>query len=180
MVFYHGTNMIIGKIDLEKSRNRTDFGKGFYLSEKIGTAQDWATSRTELRGGTPTILSYDINDDVIKLSGKRFEPFPTLEWLEFISLNRQSSSINSDKKEPRHDYHWVSGSIANDRIADVVDEYLAGEITTDEAINRARVLPQTYQLSLHTPNVINFINEDNVVYRQFKNGRWSKKWIKRK
>ena len=181
MVFYHGTNMIIGKIDLEKSRNRTDFGKGFYLSEKIGTAQGWATSRTELRGGTPTILSYEINDDVFKLYGKRFEPFPTLEWLEFISLNRQqSSSIKSDKKEPRHDYHWASGSIANDRIADVVDEYLAGDITADEAINRARVLPQTYQLSLHTPNAISLINEDNVVYRQFKNGRWSKKWIKRK
>ena len=30
MTFYHGSNMIIGKIDLGRSRNRVDFGKRFY------------------------------------------------------------------------------------------------------------------------------------------------------
>ena len=28
--FYHGTNIVIGDIDLSHSRSRTDFGKGFH------------------------------------------------------------------------------------------------------------------------------------------------------
>jgi len=179
MSLYHGTNRIIEIIDLDNSRKRTDFGKGFYLADKIATARDWATSRADLRGGTPTILSYEISDSVFKLFGKRFEALPTLEWLEFIALNRQISPQYANKKEPRHDYHWVSGPIADDKIADVVDEYLEGDITADEAIRRAGVLPQTYQLCLHTSDAIRFINDANVLYKQFKNGRWSRDWIKR-
>ena len=179
MVLYHGTNDIIDKINLNKSRNRTDFGKGFYFTDKIGTAQDWAVSRAELRGGMPTIHSYEVNDDVFKLYGKRFETLPSLEWLEFIVYNRKINPKYSDKKEPRHDYHWVSGSIADDRIADVVDDYLEGDITAGEAISRARVLPQTYQLCLHTTDAVDYISEGKIIYRQFKNGRWSKDWIER-
>ena len=36
MKMYHGTNMVVGVIDLTKSRNRVDFGKGFYLTDKKG------------------------------------------------------------------------------------------------------------------------------------------------
>ena len=179
MVLYHGTNDIISEINLSKSRNRTDFGKGFYLADKIGTAQNWATSRAELRGGTPTVLSYEINDGIFMLNGKRFEPLPTHEWLEFIAFNRQINPEHYGKKEPRHDYHWVSGPIADDRIADVVDDYLAGDTTADEAISRARVLPQTYQLCFHTQDAVSYVNDGVVTYRQFKNGRWSKDWIRR-
>ena len=39
MKMYHGTYMIVDTIDLTKSRNRVDFGKGFYLTDKVGTAQ---------------------------------------------------------------------------------------------------------------------------------------------
>ncbi len=33
MILYHGSNMIIEHIDLDKSKPNKDFGKGFYLSE---------------------------------------------------------------------------------------------------------------------------------------------------
>jgi len=98
--------------------------------------------------------------------------------LEFISHNRQRTFSDSDKREPRHDYNWVSGPIANDDIADVVDEHLAGEITVETAVHRARALPQTYQLSLHTQLTLEMVSEKSVLYRQFKNGRWIKDWLK--
>ena len=63
MILFHGTNLIIGKIDLNKGRARTDFGRGFYLSGKIGTAQSWAISKTLLFGGIPTIIQYELHDD---------------------------------------------------------------------------------------------------------------------
>ena len=33
MILYHGSNITIERIDLDKSRPNKDFGKGFYLSE---------------------------------------------------------------------------------------------------------------------------------------------------
>ena len=64
MKMYHGTYMIIDTIDLMKSRNRVDFGKGFYLTDKVGTARSWAIRKVELEGeGIPTILCYEINID---------------------------------------------------------------------------------------------------------------------
>jgi len=176
---YHGSNAVIGNIDLSKSRDRTDFGKGFYLSDKIGTAQRWAIRKTELSGGIPTIIQYEIDKGLFEINGKRFPNLPDVEWLNFICFNRRRKSADAQKKEPKHDYNWVSGSIADDDIADVVDDYIMGDIDEAETIFRARALPQTYQASLHTLNAINFVNELNVYYKQLKKGRWSTKWIKR-
>ena len=40
MILYHGTDQLIGFINFNKSRLRTDFGKGFYMSDKLGNARD--------------------------------------------------------------------------------------------------------------------------------------------
>ena len=181
MKFYHGTNMIIDFISLEKSRNRVDFGKGFYLTDKIGTAQLWAIRKAELEGeGIPTIICYETDLGLYNLYGQRFPDDPSLEWLNFICSNRRSNPPAAPNKEPRHDFSWVSGAIADDKIVDVVAEYLRGETTGEEAISRARALPKTYQLSLHTMAAICFIDDINVVYKQLKRGNWSQNWIVRK
>jgi len=179
MIYYHGTNSVIGIIDLNKSRLRTDFGKGFYFTSTIETAQGWATRRALISGGIATILRYEVNKEMFNLIGKRFSAEPSPEWLTFISLNRQHKHIGTPGKEPKHNYNWVSGPIADDDIADVVDEYLAGDISVETAVHRARALPQTYQLSLHTQAAVDIIDEENVTYKQFKNGRWTKDWLKR-
>jgi hypothetical protein len=44
--FHHGTNLVIGAIDLYRSRARTDFGKGFYMGNNLGEARKWAVSQT--------------------------------------------------------------------------------------------------------------------------------------
>jgi len=181
MKMYHGTNMVVDAIDLVKSRNRVDFGKGFYLTDKIGTAQSWAIRKAELEfEGIPTILCYEINIELFKIKGQGFPDDPNLDWLNFICSNRRNNPPASSQKEPRHDYNWVSGAIADDKIVDVVAEYLRGEITDEEAICRARALPKTYQLSLHTLAAINFVDDMNVIYKQIKRGKWSQNWTIRK
>ena len=177
MTMYHGTTLVIGKVNLEKSRLRLDFGKGFYLADKQGTAHIWAKNKTiQLNSGSPTILAYTVDNGIYETNGKRFSSLPEEEWLEFICFNRRRGNKGD---EPRHDYNWISGPIANDKVYNVVDNYMDGVIGVREAIKQARTLPQTYQLSLHTPLALRFLNEDNVVYKQFKNNGWSKNWIKR-
>ncbi len=42
LVLYHGTNVAFDEIDLSKSRNRRDFGKGFYCTILENQAKEWA------------------------------------------------------------------------------------------------------------------------------------------
>jgi len=173
--------MLISKIDLSKSRNRVDFGKGFYMTDKIGTAYDWAIRKAELEGeGTPTVLCYDISTDIYSLNGLRFPDNPAIEWLDFICFNRRVNPLSNSADEPRHEYNWLSGPIADDKVVDVVAEYMRNEITSKTAVQRLRVLPKTYQFSLHTPAAINYVDDANVRYKQLKKGRWTQNWLKRK
>jgi len=177
---YHGSNAIIGDVNLEKSRLRTDFGKGFYIADNLETAKNWAASKMQISGGTATIMRYEICDELYSLDGKRFERTPSLDWLEFIVSNRRRVPRSELTQEPRHSFNWVSGAIADDKVADVVESYLFGDISAEEAITLARTLPQSFQLSLHTNNALMFIGEEHVHYKQFKNNRWTKNWMLRK
>ena len=184
MFLYHGTNAAISQISLSRCKLRTDFGKGFYFSDKIGTAQKWAKDRTDVRRtGLPTLLRYIVDFERLKsLRGKRFPNEATVEWLDFIGLNRAFNKRNAVNKEPRHDYDWVSGPIADDKMNDVVEEYLAGDINASEAICRAKTLEHTFQLSIHTPLAVACVDDENVHYRQLKGVRWlplDPNWSKR-
>ena len=181
MIFYHGSNTLIEKIDLGRSRNRVDFGKGFYLTDKLGTAYSWAVRKAELEGdGIPTVTAYEVSDDIFALFGLRFMPVPERNWLEFICTNRSMVLQNTGGKEPRHDYHWVSGPIADDKVVDVVAAYMREEVSAEEAISRLRAMPQTYQVSLHTSAALGFVDDVNAQYKQLKKGRWTQNWIKSK
>ena len=60
MILYHGTNQIIQGIDLNKGRNRTDFGKGFYLGSNLDVAREWAKARAVF-SGAPIVMRYDLD-----------------------------------------------------------------------------------------------------------------------
>ena len=107
----------------------------------------------------------------------RFNNLPTLEWLNFITINRRIKGEGLPNKEPRHDYNWVSGPIANDKIANVIDEYLLGEISDNDAIKKAKALSFTHQLSLHSELTVDLIEKKEKCFKEYKNSRWSNNWV---
>ena len=170
---YHGTDIIITKVDLSKSRLRTDFGKGIYLSSKLGVAHDWAVDKSGA-SKTPIVMRFTI--DTMKLNAPgllvlRFDQ-PTVDWLDFIRNNRQIKARGAFTKEPRHNYDVVSGPIANDKVAQVVDDYIDGRISSDEAIKRAKALPSVFQISLHTQNAL-FCIVRTEYQQKLSSGKWS-------
>lgn len=174
MRYYHGSDIKIVTIDLTKSRLRTDFGRGFYLTDKLGGAHEWALRNIS---GTPTVTQYEIelniNNADIKLL--RFNT-ATHEWLEFVRKNRERERQKHDQiKEPRHDFDVVSGPIADDKVAIVVDEYCRGLKTAEQALQEIRFIPNVVQFSLHTQKAIDFVTA--VSYQEYKNGKWNN-WIK--
>ena len=175
--FHHGTNKVIDTIDLSYSRSRTDFGKGFYMGNNLGEARKWAISQSMI-AETPTVMRYVLSDSIFidkdtDLNRLWFS-FPTVEWLDFVRDNRRMVASNVVNKEPRHNYDIVYGPIANDKVVDVVDEYIDGSITAEEAIQRVKVIPSVFQLSFHTPLALTYINQSLTEYQQLvKINTWS-------
>lgn len=55
---YHGSNTTFEHIDLGKSQQNKDFGRGFYLTDIYEQAEAMAVRRTRITGtGTPTAIS---------------------------------------------------------------------------------------------------------------------------
>ena len=179
--YYHGTSMIIGNIDISKSRLRTDFGKGFYMGTNLGEARKWAISQS-MTLEIPTLMRYVLSDvifDFTDLSLKRlWFTAPTVEWLDFVRDNRKRLTPKSIQKEPRHDYDIVYGPIANDKVVDVVDEYIDGLISVDEAIRRVQVIPSVFQISFHTPFALSYIDQTKTEYQQRTKGNKWTEWKK--
>jgi len=172
MELYHGTTQIIHEINLTKGRHRTDFGQGFYLGSNLDVARRWAKSRAAF-SGKPIVMKYTLDDSIF--SDEKANPLvfdePTLKWLNFVRDNRHKGV---PKNELRHTHGIVQGSIANDKVNFVVEDYLKGKITADVAIAQVKALPNVLQVSLHTSYALTYLDSTAVYYQeQLLNGEWT-------
>ena len=169
----HGSDTKVTQIDFTYSRLRTDFGKGFYLSNKLDAARVWAL-RAARSSETAFVVRFEVSRSIFDpavIACKRFEG-ATREWLDFVRDNRErKSQKNAHLGEPRHDYDVVSGLIADDQAADVVDRYCRDKITWQQALEEMKYIPDIYQLSLHTQKALDFAKA--VDYQQYRDGKWS-------
>ena len=82
MILYHGSNILIKKVDFDKCKPYKDFGKGFYLTEIKNQASLMSKRTALIYGGTAIISSFEFDiDNAYKdtsLSIKYFEK-PTEE-----------------------------------------------------------------------------------------------------
>lgn len=176
MIFYHGSNVAIEKIDLTKSNLRTDFGRGFYLADKLDMVRKRAIDTAGVLD-TPVVTEFEVDIDGLKAAGLTYIRFNdmTLEWIRFVRLNSMRKSKDTELlPEPRHNYDVVSGPIADDAVAEVMRRYCKGELSDEEALKLAGAFPNVFQLSLHTEPSLDFAKATR--YQQRKAGKWSA-WI---
>ena len=154
MILYHGTNADFGEIDLRKSKPNKDFGQGFYLSREYTQAMAMAKIKVEqLETGTPTVLTYETDDEAMtELKVLRFDDY-TEEWAKFILLNRNNAS-----PEPAHDYDIVIGPIANDRVGVQLWKFENGAIDLPTLVHNLRNMKGiTFQYFFGTERAIKIL-----------------------
>ena len=83
MILFHGTNTDIETIDLSRSLNHKDFGKGFYLTALEEQARKYS-QRFLFRGDKAFLNHYILNDDLSEYNVKKFEAYNE-EWLDFLT-----------------------------------------------------------------------------------------------
>jgi hypothetical protein len=159
MTLYHGSNTDIDVIDLTKGLRYKDFGKGFYVTPDRTTAVRMAQKRARLFGGTPTLITYEL-DEVTLTSDLKVKVFPEkacVEWLLFVDANRDRKNAM-----PIHDYDIVIGPIANDGVVLQLTNYREGIYSPEQA---AQLLQDKYldqQYYFGTKRALHFIHKTNV------------------
>lgn len=132
MYLYHGSYAEVKDIDLTKSGNNKDFGKGFYMTSSkeqaisfIRLSLNKAKYRKEIdeKINVGYISIFEIGD-IENLNIQYFQE-ANIEWLHFVSANRDEN-IFQDLLKKYSNNDIIVGKIANDRTAPTLQAYLAG------------------------------------------------------
>lgn len=137
VVVYHGGTDIVEYPICQFGRLHLDFGHGFYITNIRQQAVSWAVQMSVRRNRNPILNRYFLNRDAI-LKEARCKIFDAYDrdWLEFIIASRQGEPIAEN-------FDYVEGGVANDRVVDTINLYMAGLMDINTALRR---------LSEHQPN----------------------------
>ena len=149
MILYHGSNVAIDHIDLEKSKPFKDFGQGFYLSENERQALDMAQLKALTFGGKPFVSKFEFDTSLMHNSDLRIKIFKEYseEWADFVFANREGTDIEH--------YDIVYGPIANDKVGLQIRKLKDGSIDKTEFLNRLKYMKGiTFQYYFGTERAI--------------------------
>ncbi len=153
MKLYHGSNVIIDKVDLAKCHPYKDFGRGFYLTDNKNHAHNMAFRRCMRTGGIEcvTVFEFDSEGAAKNLKIKTFDK-PSEEWANFVMMNRNENIIH-----PAHDYDIVIGPIADDSVVMSFRLFSSGYITIAELVKRLEYRELSTQYFFHNENALNYL-----------------------
>ena len=130
MILYHGSNVEVKEPVLLKVQRELDFGKGFYTTSDMEQAARWAWRTAKRRGESNAFVTvYEVNEDELKNIRLLSFDSPNVEWLNFVVKNRKGEYIAGN-------WDIISGPVADDQTAQVIDLYLEGAYDEEEAIRR--------------------------------------------
>jgi hypothetical protein len=113
---YHGSYIEIKEIDLSKAKPGKDFGRGFYVTNILQDAKKMAEDEGKKHNCVGVVSEFKFNYNAAfsndRYVAKKFDGY-TLEWLDFIIINRK----NFSKTKQAHEYDIVEGPIADDVVA---------------------------------------------------------------
>lgn len=159
LTLYHGSNVVIDKVDLSFSRRGKDFGRGFYLNPNYEQAMEMAQRTAQrLKEGEPIVNTFLFDDNLLtighpQLSIKVFEGY-SVEWAEFILTNR-----NNLTDKPAHPYDIVVGPIANDTVGLQMRRFMQGYISIEHMIKELEFSKPTIQYFFGTKLAIDFLKK---------------------
>jgi len=169
MIVYHGSNIEIDKIKLEKCMPYKDFGKGFYTSPLQEHATKMAKRTTRINEtGVPCVTAFLLDDSYLSNTALKIKQFinPDKEWTRFVMNNRNrkfkdthSNECNTDAK-----YDIVIGPVANDDIVALMDIFLAGLISDDALAKELTFRELSNQISFHTEKAISLLQKTKVYH----------------
>lgn len=145
MLLYHGSEQMIEKPSITLGNAHNDYGKGFYCTENIELAKEWACKN----GQNGFANCYEIDEADLKIC-RLNENYHILNWLAVLTKYRsywQSKSIAEEAKEylqknyyvDLSEYDIVIGYRADDSYFSFAQDFVMGTISLQK-LSRAMQL----------------------------------------
>lgn len=177
LVLYHGSPVIVHEPDIGKSRGYKDFGQGFYCSEHIEMAKEWACSE----GEDGFANKYEIDMAGLKILNLSTGKYTILHWLAILAENRRlrlSTPIMKQGAEWLKNnysidispYDVIVGYRADDSYFSFAKEFLDNKISLEQLKNVMKLGKLGEQVVIRTPEAISrmkfieFAAADNYTY----------------
>ena len=124
---YHGSDASFSAIDLSKSAQKKDFGRGFYTTTDKNQAEKFALLKAKRAHSNKGYIEvFSIND----LSGLIIKKFNSAneDWFDFVLYNRGFGKFAGNLTEIGLNdvFDIVIGPVANDAVGLVLNQFVAG------------------------------------------------------
>ena len=170
MLVYHGSDHIIEKPVYNGSKRTNDYGYGFYTTESIELAKEWACS--DQRNGFANI--YEFNPEGLSMLHLNSPEYNILNWLAILTKYRsywQNGSIAEESKNYLQQHFFVDpapydviiGYRADDSYFTFAQDFVAGAISLkklSEAMRLGKLGEQTVLKSEKAFEHIHFVGAE--------------------
>ena len=172
MKLYHGSENIIEKPVYGKGARYNDYGKGFYCTENIELAKEWACAKQ--KNGYANIYDLDLSElNVLNLNSASYN---ILNWLAILADNRtywQNGSIAEPAKNYIKEnflpdisaYDVIIGYRADDSYFSFAQDFVSGVISLQKLAQAMRLGKLGEQIVLKSPKAfaqIQFVGYENA------------------
>lgn len=176
-IIYHGSKDIIEKPKFGKGKPYNDYGLGFYCTENLTLAKEWAVDIG--RDGYANI--YEIDDSRLSVLNLNDEQYTILHWLAILLENRHFDSPSSLSHEAKEyilnnfsvdykSYDVIIGYRADDSYFSFAQDFLNGTISYRQLNNAMHLgnLGQQFVLkSKKAFDLISFIGYENASFNEW-------------
>lgn len=176
-IIYHGSKDIIEKPNFGKGKPYNDYGLGFYCTENLALAKEWAVDIG--RDGYANI--YEIDDSRLSVLNLNDEQYTILHWLAILLENRHFDSPSSLSHEAKEyilnnfsvdykSYDVIIGYRADDSYFSFAQDFLNGTISYRQLNNAMHLgnLGQQFVLkSKKAFDLISFIGYENAYFNEW-------------
>ena len=159
MILYHGSNVAVNAIQLDKCRPLKDFGKGFYTTTLYSQAAMMGKRVATRFGGMPCVSAFSIDDDfrIRNDLSIRFFPEANIEWAMFVLNNRYPKTGDARTDEDNNldcQYDIVVGPVANDDLSIIFRLFERGIVSKETLVREMKYRKLTNQYSFHTERAV--------------------------
>ena len=182
MIIYHGSKDIIEKPEFGKGNQKNDYGLGFYCTENVELAKEWACSNNETNGYAN---QYEIDLSDYKVLDLREEKYSILNWMALLLKFRTfdvNTPISAQAKEyilenfyvEVEEYDVIIGYRADDSYFSFAKDFINNTISVEQLAEAMRLGELGIQIVLKSKKAF-----DMVKYKSYELAECKEYYVKR-
>lgn len=182
MIIYHGSKDIIEKPEFGKGNKKNDYGLGFYCTENVELAKEWACSNNETNGYAN---QYEIDLSAYKVLDLREEKYSILNWMALLLKFRTfdtNTPISAQAKEyilenfyvNVEEYDVIIGYRADDSYFSFAKDFINNTISVEQLAEAMRLGDLGIQIVLKSKRAF-----DTVKYISYELAECKEYYVKR-